>query len=284
MSAVVRPIPGRFLRIAHRGASGHAPENSVAACLRALDMRADYVELDVRRTTDGTLIAFHDDTLDRTTSGTGPVSGRSLAQLRSLDAGSWFNAAHPQAADPAFVGTQVATLDEIIAAVGDRAGLYIEAKAAAEQPGIEEDLVAALERAGLIAADRVVLQGFDAQSLFAYRQAAPMVPRVQLLEYATGADGRIRERVDTAPAPAQITREDFARIAEYADGVGPNATAAGRDLVDAEFVAAAHAAGLFVHVWTVDDQALMRRLIAAGVDGIFTNHPDRLAAVLDGGS
>lgn len=270
---------GEFVNIAHRGASGHAPENSVTACERAVAMGADFIELDVRRTRDGFIVAFHDETLDRTTDGAGPFAGISRAELQALDAGSWFRAApgEPEAAD--FTGTRVATLAELAAALGDVAGLYIEAKGPAEQPGIERDLVAALQAQGLLQRGRAVLQAFHADSLHAYRALAPDIPRVQLLEYLPDGRGGLREKNGLTPAPDRVSAHDFAAIAEYADGVGPNHAPGGSVRRDADFVAAAHAAGLFVHVYTVDDPHEMRRLIAAGVDGIFTNFPDRLAAV-----
>ncbi len=271
---------GRFVNIAHRGASGHAPENSVAACERAVAMGADFIELDVRRTRDGFIVAFHDETLDRTTDGEGAFAGISRDELQALDAGSWFNAAHPASADGSFPGTQVATLDEIIAAVGDQVGLYIEAKSATGQPGIERDLVELLVRAGLVDAGRVVLQAFHTASLFAYRELAPQVPRVQLLEYVHSAGAGVIEAHGNTRPPAEMTSADFAQIAEYADGVGPNGAIAGREALARGFVENAHAAGLFVHVYTVDDPAAMQQLIDIGVDGIFTNYPDRLAGLL----
>lgn len=275
---------GRFVNIAHRGASGHAPENTVTACRHALAMGADFIEMDVRRTSDGWIVAFHDDNLERTTDGQGAFAGHSLADLRTLDAGAWFNRACPERADPAHTGAPIATLEELITAVGDTAGLYIEAKAPADQPGIERELVDRLAAHGLIPSDRVVLQAFGTASLHAYRAHAPDTLRVQLLEYAVAEGGRLHELDGVAPPPGEIGPQDFARIAEYAHGIGPGYMAGGREIIDRAFVENAHAAGLFVHAWTVDDAEAMHRLIDLGVDGIFTNFPDRLAAIRPRGS
>lgn len=270
--------PGRFVNIAHRGASGHAPENTRIAIERAVSMGADWIEIDVRRTRDGVLVAFHDDSLERTTNGTGPFAGRSLAELRRLDAGGWFNRERPARADAAFAGIRIATLAELIEALGSAAGLYIEAKAAADQPGIESDLVELLRGYGLIESGRVVLQAFATGSVEQYATLAPEVPRVQLLEYAVDADGHRHELHGVTPPADQLGPADFAALAGRAHGIGPNLRdAAGRPVLDRAFIDGAHAAGLFVHVYTVDDPDTMRTLIDWGVDGIFTNFPDRLA-------
>lgn len=272
---------GRFVNIAHRGASGHAPENTVEAGERAVAMGADFIELDVRRTSDGELVAFHDASLDRTTSGSGPFAGQSLTELRALDAGSWFNRESPERAETAFGGMDIATLDELAATLGERVGLYIEAKDAASQPGIEADLVAALVRLGLVARGRVVLQAFDPASLRRYAELVPDVPRVQLLEYVLDERGRLQEHQGLTPGSDRMQPRDFARLAERAHGIGPNPVSGGRPVIGPVFIEQAHAAGLFVHAWTVDDPALMRRLMEWSVDGIFTNHPDGLARLVN---
>lgn len=276
----------RFVNIAHRGASGHAPENSLAAFELALLQQADFVELDVRRTLDGEMVAFHDANLERTTNGTGALSARDLADLHRLDAGTWFNQRFPDRARERYAGLRIATLADVIAAVDASAGLYIEAKDPWDQPGIEDDLVDHLEAAGLLACQHVVLQAFAPSSLHAYAVRAPTTPRVQLVEYVC-ADGGLVERNGVTPPPGAMTGSDFARIAASAQGIGTNWLAEGRAgeapvFPDTAYVDAAHAAGLFVHVWTVDDPAAMQCLIARGVDGIFTNFPDRLAALRHG--
>lgn len=273
----------RFLNIAHRGASGQAPENSLPAFELALTQGADFVELDVRRTADGEIVAFHDATLERTTNGFGALADQSLRDLSRLDAGAWFNDRFPESARDAYRGLSIATLVDVITCIDGRAGLYIEAKDPRTQAGIEEGLVAALEAAGLLATGGVVLQAFDPLSLPIYAARAPTTTRVQLVEYGRERAGLVEVRGMTPP-PGSMTGDDFAAIAATAHGIGTNwvATEAGADrplFPDRGFVDAAHAAGLFVHVWTVDDPVAMQRLIDSGVDGIFTNFPARLAAL-----
>src|SRR3954465_9193700 len=107
------------LIIAPRGASGHAPEPTFASYDLALKMGADYIEQDLQLTSDGVLVVLHDETLDRTARGpaescTGLVSERTLAQIQQCDAGTWFNEAHPDLADPAYVGLRIPTMEQVL--------------------------------------------------------------------------------------------------------------------------------------------------------------------------
>ena len=119
--------------IAHRGASAYAPEHTFAAYDLALAQGADYIEQDLQLTADGVLVALHDDTLDRTAQGpadscTGPVTTKTLAQLRECDVGSWFNDAHPDLADPAYVGLRIPTMGEVVERYGPDVRYYVEAE------------------------------------------------------------------------------------------------------------------------------------------------------------
>ena len=244
------PPPPAVAIIAHRGASGHAPEHTFAAYDRAVAMGADYLEQDLQVTADGTLVVMHDDTVDRTTDGSGRVDAHSLAELQALDAGSWFA--------PEFAGQRVPTLDAVLARYGHTQRYYIETKAA----GIEERLVALLARHGLIepagATRQVLVQSFSAASLQRISALEPRLPLIQLV---------------SAHQPALLERLDEVR--EYAFGIGPN-----RALVDAELVAAAHARGLAVHPYTYSTREDHETALALGVDGAFSNFPDRFADVL----
>jgi glycerophosphoryl diester phosphodiesterase len=254
MPAVALPPPPPVAIVAHRGASGHAPEHTFAAYDRAVELGADYLEQDLQQTADGTLVVLHDDTLDRTTNGTGRVDAHTLAEVTALDAGAWFGAE--------FAGQRVPTLDEVLARYGHRQRYYIETKAPERADAMEERLVGVLRAHDLVepaaAAAQVLVQSFSAASLRLVRELEPRLPLIQL----------VGER-----SADRLTR--LGEIAEYASGIGP-----ARHLVDAELVAAAHAHGLVVHPYTLVTPEDHAAAVALGVDGGFTNFPDRFAGAL----
>jgi glycerophosphoryl diester phosphodiesterase len=247
------PPPPDVAIIAHRGASGHAPEHTFAAYDRAVAMGADYLEQDLQVTADGELVVMHDPTLDRTTDGSGPVAAHTLEQIQQLDAGSWFG--------PEFAGERVPTLDQVLTRYGHAQRYYIETKA----PEIEERLVALLARHGLIepaaATWQVLIQSFSQASLRTIERLEPRLPRIQLV---------------SALGPALLDRLDEVR--EYAAGIGP-----ARALVDQDLVTAAHAHGLAIHPYTYKTREDHEQALTLGVDGGFSNFPDRFAAVLGRG-
>jgi glycerophosphoryl diester phosphodiesterase len=270
--------PGRPQVIAHRGASGHAPEHTLAACDLAVAMGADFLEPDLQMTADGVLVAFHDATLDRTARGpagagavagsdncTGPIRERTLAEIRSCDVGRWFNERHPDRANPDFEGLRIPTLEELFERYGATVRWYPETKNPDErlpgQPSMEETLLALLDahdlRDAAVARGQVLIQSFSPASLRRIRELDPELPLVQLLR----ADSVTPQTLDAV----------LDEVGGYAVGVGPN-----RALVDATFMDAAQARGLVVHPWTVNDPAEMDRLLALGVDGIFSDFPDVL--------
>lgn len=263
--------------IAHRGASGQAPEHTLAAYDLAVAQGADFIEQDLQLTADGVLVVLHDATLDRTARGpadscTGPVATKTLAQLRRCEVGSWFNEANPAMAKPEYEGLPIPTLAEVVARYGTDVRYYIETKAPEAQPGMEEALLAVLDEAGLtgtgsgasaddsgtsgradLATAPVVIQSFSAASLRLVHDLRPELPLVQLV---------------TVGAEAPLGSAQLDDIAEYARGIGPLSA-----LVDETVVTAAHKSCLVVHPWTVDDRAEMTRLLDLGVDGLFTNLP-----------
>ncbi|MBV6286300.1 glycerophosphodiester phosphodiesterase [Pseudomonas aegrilactucae] len=291
--------------IAHRGASHDAPESTAPAYLLARELGADYLELDVQRSRDGVLVAVHDDHLLRTSDVAtrfparkrSPVSAFTLAELKSLDVGSWYNQAYPQRARAAFAGLKIMTLDEVIdIADGNpdrRPGLYIETKMPAQFPGIEQDLHAVLQARGwLDTPGRVVLQSFDPTSLGLLHKAMPQVPKVQLLwvgkgsiEPLSGQSFAESGETDRAAFYARQQPRDNAEFERWLDlakavgavGAGPSAALRGggtqsyADLVKPWMNRMAHEKGLLVHVYTVDELPDFRQVTDAGVDGIFTN-------------
>lgn len=201
--------------IAHRGASFDAPESTAASYTLARDLGADYLEMDLQRSKDGVLFALHDNNLQRTTDVAtkfperkdAPANQFTLAELKTLDAGSWFNTAYPDRARPSYVGLKILTLDEIIdIAQGNplhKPGLYIETKEPKQFPGIEHDLKEKLQDRGWLSPvgsklakselsvgqgkGKVVLQTFEKSSLELLQKEMPNVPKVLLLWVGEGS-------------------------------------------------------------------------------------------------
>ncbi len=232
------------LNIAHRGASANFPENTLAAFIAAVEAGARMVELDVQRSRDGALVVIHDDTVDRTTDGLGRVDEMTLAELKSLDAGVRFG--------ERFRGERIPTLEEVFRATASRCGLNVEIKSV----GVEEGVCALFRSYQAHAAS--IVSSFEWDTLERVRQIDRDIRIALLAEKHRGT------LLDAAAA-----------MGAYA--VNPRA-----DMVDAEFCAAAHRRGLNVYTWTVDVPELMRFLIEAGVDGIMTNRPELLNAVIAG--
>ncbi|AQU78567.1 MULTISPECIES: glycerophosphodiester phosphodiesterase [Planococcus] len=254
----------RFLSIAHRGASGHAPEHTLAAYKLGEGMQADYIEVDLQMTKDGVLIAMHDEKVNRTTDGSGYVKDMTLAEIKKLDAGSWFNRAYPEKAQPEFEGLQVSTLEEVIETFGKGSRYYIETKAPSVYPGMEQELVRILEKHKLTGqnaqSSKVLVQSFSQESLLTMHDLKPEIPLVQLISYSK---------------PAVISDLELEHIKEYAIGVGMSHTK-----IDRSYVEQVRHHGLLIHPYTVNERADMERLIDWGVTGIFTNYPEVLEAVL----
>ncbi len=259
-----------MLLIAHRGASGLAPEHTLASFDLAVEIGADYLEQDLQQTRDGVLVILHDDTLDRTARGPadscrGLVREKTLAQLESCDFGSWFVEKHPETAGR-FDRQGILTLEALIDRFGSGVRYYIETKNPEEAPGMEESLLAILSRRGLLEdrgePPRVFLQSFSTRSLRDLAARAPTTARLQLLDRRS-----LRAPYDEA----------VAKIATYADGIGPHFSDVDRALVEV-----AHRHGLEVHAYTVNDPGEMQRLIGLGVDAIFSDFPDRFRALKAG--
>ena len=260
------PRQNLMIVIGHRGASGYAPEHTFASWDRAFEQGADYLEQDLQMTRDGVLVVLHDETMERTTGGACRSRGidMTLDEVQRCVVGTWFNALHPDRARAEFATERVRTLDEVLARYAERASFYIETKNPEEAPGMEEALLALLDKYELRAAAaqewRVLIQSFSERSLRKIHAMDPSLPLIQLLharwETPRTVEGRLRE------------------IATYAVGIGPSRT----DL-DAAVVRTARALCLEVHPYTVNEPAEMERLSALGVTGMFTDVPDRLLAL-----
>ncbi len=239
--------------IAHRGCSGAAPENTLAAFRRAIAAGADMLELDVLPSRDGELVVIHDDTLERTTNGSGRVQDYDLARLRQLDAGAWFGAG--------FAGERIPTLAEVLELARGRTLLNIEIKAEAvtdQRQGGAVDRVARLVRAQRMQ-DAVLLSSFAPRAMADARALAPEIARAALFDAAVHRGQDALEIL----APAACAALHLA--------VGE---------VTAATVELCHAHGKAVSVYTVNDEAELHRLLALGVDAVFTDWPERMLAEL----
>lgn len=250
--------------IAHRGASADAPEHTFASYDLALEQGADYIEIDVQMTLDGVLVAIHDPHLGRTGQRRNfCVASRSLDELKRCDVGTWFNRAHRAKSSPAFFGLKVPTLEEIFVRYGKDANYYIEPKEPHRYRRMEAELLRLLKRYGLKREAerdaRVVIQSFSASSLRLINRLEPRIPLVQL----------VHER------HRRMTSTSFDRIRAYAIGIGAHASMPGA------WIDQAHNRNLLVHPYTVNSLAWMRRLLASGVDGIFTDRPAELRALIE---
>jgi glycerophosphoryl diester phosphodiesterase len=235
------PPPGVTI-YGHRGARAHAPENTLLAFELAFALGADAIECDVQTTADGALVVIHDGTLDRTTSGHGPVARATLAELRALDAGR---------------GQRIPLLAEVLELcqhAGRQVNLEVKAETEAEAIATSEALarhLAALERARRAA---VVVSSFELAAVATIKRQLPW------LRVATLHGGRSWRRDDPlAPALA----------------MGAEAVHLQTALATPALIERAHGSGLAVRVWTANLPATLRQLLRWGVDGVFTDYPER---------
>jgi len=240
---------GRTWVVAHRGFSGRAPENTVAAIREAIAIGADMAEIDVTLTADERVVVIHDETLQRTTNGSGNVADHSFDEIRNLDAGSWFA--------PQFVGEKVPTLGEVLDTTKGRILLNVEIKSEAVDRGISDKVAAAIKERGMT--DQVVVSSSSPTALEQMHAVAPEIRTAVLYkpEFHRGQDS------------SEIVRS-----------LGASAFNIRGSRLKAKMLRSCREHGIPVAVYTVDKPREMKRWVKKGIDAIFTNHPDRLLEVL----
>lgn len=242
-----------FVIIAHRGASAYYPENTMAAFKGAVEMGAEMIELDVMMSKDGVPVAFHDAKLNNHSNGKGLISNHTLSELKKLDAGSWFN--------PRFSDQKIPTLEEVLAFASGKIALNIEIKTEAVSDqlkgGVEEKSLQLVREYGM--EDHVLFSSFDYRAISHLKELEPKISAALLYNNNRSNRRLPHELVSQYKADAfncsyrQLKRK---WIADLRDHNIPN------------------------FIYTVDKVSKMRKLIAAGVTGIFTNKPDVLVDVI----
>ena len=232
----------------HAACKGHAPENTLAGVERAIQLGADAIEIDVHCTADGVPVLLHDETVDRTTDGTGSVHEMPLEVVRTLDAGA-------RQFVPQFQGTPIPTLAEVLDVTKGAVLLQVEIK----QQGIEEQVAQAVRDAGAIAACET--HSFWPQIVQAMRAVEPRMAAALL------TDGR---RV-----------VDWEEFFSFALSLGAQGVSVYHEQATQERVRAGQLRSLTFMTWTVDDEADMQRLVEMGVDSICSNFPDLVRRVVD---
>ncbi len=252
-------MTNRPLNIAHRGASGLAPENTLAAFEKAIEIGVDRIEMDLRQTIDGEVVILHDKTIMRTTNGWGGVRKLSFKRLRRYSAGSWFHVD--------FSAEKVPTLRETLELVNGRTTLLLEIKEGSPyHPNIERNIIKIINEYD--AHDWCIVQSFNDGVLKNFRELPNLHSDVQKLFAAF---------IPVAPFYGG-SRFSYKRLGRYdfAQEVNIN-----YKYVSPLVVRKVHQMGKKVNVWTVNEPQNLQKYVEMGVDGIITNYPDRLKKILD---
>jgi glycerophosphoryl diester phosphodiesterase len=252
------PTPHLF---GHRGASGEAPENTVLAFERASEAGVPYLEMDCHATRDGEIVILHDETVDRTTEGSGPVRELRFAEVERLDAGYRFSADGGRTFPYRGRGIRIPRLPSILERF-PQARINLEVKSG--EPGVAEEVVRVIRRGH--AERRMLLASEDDGTLEAIRKLEPGT--------AIGSS-----RGDVLAFYQALREGKLAHHEPRGQALQIPPSFMGQDLVTREALDAAHGVGLYVHVWTVNERAEMVRLLERGVDGLMSDHPALLVRV-----
>jgi glycerophosphoryl diester phosphodiesterase len=253
MDAPIRSQTSLFaVSIAHRGASGkgHAPENTLAACQKAIQMGVDAVECDVHCSKDGHIVIIHDKELKRTTNMDGIVSEMTLDEIKKADAGSWF--------DARFAGELIPTLKELLQITKGKVIAVIEIK----QENIVDKVIKDIEEANSIGESIII--SFHASVLREAQKINSRIPRALLISG--------EEPVSEISAILNLIH----RAAE----VGAGTLNLSRKIITPQLVKEAHLRGMGVWAWTADDEEEIKKLLEMGVTGITSNYPERVQAAI----
>lgn len=248
--------PSPPLIIGHRGSPYRAPENTLASFRTALEKRVDGIEFDCQLSKDGHVVVVHDETVERTTDGWGRVRDLTLAELKSLDAGSWF--------DEQFVGERIPTLEEVLDFLAP-SGVLLMVEIKSESypssllgdPSLSAKVVASLKKRGLV--ERTILTSSNPMVLWQAKQMEPRLARGLSFQH------------NPTPLP---NRGWFIPL------VRPHALIPEHGMVNPEYVQRAKGKGFRLFAWTPNEPSKMRRLFGLGLDGIVTDRPDFLRHVI----
>ncbi|WP_166805804.1 glycerophosphodiester phosphodiesterase family protein [Jeotgalibacillus sp. R-1-5s-1] len=229
-----------MVAVAHRGAASYAPENTMAAFQKGLEFGADFLEADVHMSKDGELIIMHDESVDRTTNGSGLIRDLTLEQIKELEAGSHFH--------PDFFGEPVMTLDELLEAFYGQIGLVIEIKHPALYPGIEEKVVELLSQ--YPSTESIIVQSFDIDTMKRIHELDPDLQIAVLMKasFVPVSPGKLDE------------------LTSFADYINFNISFVTRRTVNE-----VHERDGKVLVWSKKDKRLIQKAVLYGVDGIITD-------------
>jgi len=230
---------------AHRGASGLAPENTIASVKKAIELKADYSEIDAQEISDGSIIIFHDTSLNRTTGNNGNIWNQTLQTLSQMEAGSWFS--------EEFTGEKIPLLEEIIDLANDAMKLNIELKMNGNEKLLAKKVVKIVHNKNFV--DRCIITSFDFNEVNKVREIDRNIKIGYIFK-------NIPEDIDVFTADCEIL-------------------SVSRKIVDSEFVNKAKLFNKEIHVWTVNNPEEMEKLINLGVDNIITDRPDVLRSVLN---
>jgi len=232
------------IKIGHRGASGYCPENTMASYKKAIELGADFLEVDIHLSKDDILVVHHDPTLDRTTNGKGNLRDYTAAELKELDAGSWYHSRYKD--------ERIPLLREVLENFGSEVGILIELKHPSAYPGIEEKLAEELVKFQECSTskNKIMVHSFDMESMKRFHQ---LMPDIQV--------GVLIKR--------RINDQKLKEIAEFASFLNPKQT-----ILSTKLQMRIQKHGMKVFTWTVNNKKQIRMFKMMQVDGIISDFPD----------